>query len=79
MTIDVRGETVLTWAQKNMILLSPYGTVPILLDPDGWKDWAAYIVSLPDISAIGAPRPEPYDDWTEWGRQFNLTIRVLGL
>jgi hypothetical protein len=78
-TIDVRGETAVSWCQKNTILLARYGTVPILFTDDGWRDWAAYIVSLPEIAAIGAPRPEPYPEWTDWARQANQSFRLLGL
>lgn len=76
-TIDTRFIDVLNWASQTTTLLLPYGTIPKLLDADHWRDWAAEVVSLPALAALGTVRPEGFSDWRGWARQFNATARLL--
>lgn len=52
-----------TWASFMVPVLQRYGPIPIPSSEDGWKDWANVIVSL----NFGAPLPEGFRDWREWG------------
>lgn len=76
-TIDPRFMNVVNWAAQSTALLAPYGTVPILLHPDKWKDWARIVIALPAVAALGAVRPEGFHRWEEWATQFNQTARLL--
>lgn len=75
--IDTRGMTAIRWTAQSAFFLAPYGTVPILLDEKGWRDWASCVAAFPAIAALGAPRPEPFAEWDSWARQFNLVVRLL--
>lgn len=75
--IDTRLIDVVSWAAQMTTLLAPYGTVPVLRSPDDWRWWAAVVVALPAIAALGAPRPEPFPTWQDWARQFNPIARLL--
>jgi hypothetical protein len=76
-TIDTRFIDVVNWASQTTTVLAPYGTIPILRDPHKWRDWASMVVSLPALSALGAPRPEGFERWEDWARQFNFAARLL--
>lgn len=68
---------VVNWAAQSTVLLSPYGNIPKLIDPEAWRDWARAVIALPAIAAVGAPRPEGFQHWQDWGRQFNVVARLL--
>lgn len=76
-TIDTRFIDVVTWAAQSTTLLLPYGTIPRLIDPDGWRVWARCVVALPAIAALTAPQPDRYERWDEWARQFNMVAKLL--
>lgn len=75
--IDTRFETAVSWAQKTTPLLVRFGPIPKLLSEESWRKWAATVVSLPSIAAIGTPRPERFDTWRRWARSFNQSVRIL--
>lgn len=68
---------VVLWAAQTTTMLAPYGTVPILRDPERWRDWAVVVIALPALAALGTPRPEPFLDWQDWARQFNSVAKLL--
>lgn len=76
-TIDPRFMTAVNWAAQTTTLLAPYGTVQKLTSDDRWLEWARGVVALPAVAALGCPRPEPYANWQDWARQFNMTARLL--
>ncbi len=65
------------WCSQMALSLSQYGPIPKLLDPAGWREWAAIVVSIPAIAGVGAPRPERFASWRPWAHEFNQAIRVL--
>lgn len=76
-TIDTRFIDAVNWAAQTTTLLAPYGTIPKLTDATKWRDWASIVISLPSIAALNPPRPEPYTEWQQWAKQFNLVARLL--
>lgn len=70
--IDPRDMTVLNWTDR-MAQLLPF-PVYKLLDPDGWRHWAHYVMSYPSISTFNPPSPEEYSDWREWAIRFNQVV-----
>lgn len=77
--IDTRFETVERWVAKTTLLLTRYGTIPKLRDPEHWREWAALVINLPQIAGVNAPRPQAFKDWRAWANQFNQSVRLLGL
>ncbi len=75
--IDPRFMTVMTWVANTMAALLPYGVIPILTNEDKWRDWAAFVVLIPEIASFGPARPEEYVNWYEWAAAFNETVRRL--
>lgn len=76
--IDPRFITVTQWCAQMALSLSAIGNVPQLQDPTQWREWAKTVVNFPALASVGAPRPERFDQWDDWVRQFNLTLRSLG-
>jgi hypothetical protein len=77
-TVDPRILDAREWAARTIPLLQPFGTIPQLRNPDGWREWAAFVVSLPAIAASSAPRPERFAQWSDWALAFNVALRLLG-
>lgn len=77
-TIDPRLLGAREWAARTTPLLSPFGTIPLLLDPERWREWAAYVIALPRIAAVNAPRPERFQTWSDWATAFNVALQLLG-
>ena len=75
--VDPRYLSVLAWINRTNLLLAPYGPVRRVTDPKGWKDWARYVVALPAVAAVNAPRPEGFEDWRSWAVAFNLSAQAL--
>lgn len=75
--VNPRGIDMLRWAGQMALSLSAYGNVPVLTDPAHWRTWAGVVVAIPAVAAVGAPRPEPFNDWRQWAEQFNLSLRLL--
>lgn len=69
--------SAVNWAAQTTILLNSFGTIPKLVSEDGWLDWATYVISLPDIAAVNAPRPEGFKTWQAWALAFNSQLRLL--
>lgn len=76
-TIDPRFMDVVNWTGQTTTILAPYGIIPRLIDPEQWRVWATYVVGIPTIAALDPPRPEGFDDWDIWARQFNVVARLL--
>ena len=66
-----------SWAAQTTTALAPYGAIPILHDPGAWRAWASVVVNLPALAALNAPRPEGFETWQDWGRAFNVAVRLL--
>ena len=77
-TVNPTGTDPVRWAGQMALALSAYGNVPILLDPDKWRDWAATVVGFPAVAAVNAPRPQAFATWEDWAHQFNLSLRLIG-
>lgn len=77
-TVDPRMLNAREWAARTTPLLFPYGTIPMLLDPERWREWAANVILLPRVAAASAPRPERFATWQDWATAFNVTLRLLG-
>jgi hypothetical protein len=77
--IDPRFIDATRWVAETTILLAPFGTVPKLLDPEHWREWASVVVALPSVAAVNAPRPEGFATWDAWARAFNVTARLLAV
>ena len=74
MSIDPRGYTVIEWTDYMNDSLSEYGNVPRLDEPEKWRDWAATVLGMGQISAINPPDPYVFDDWMLWAMRFNSVI-----
>lgn len=75
--IDPRFMDFAKWAGATTLFLVPFGTIPKVLDPDDWKAWATYVVSLPALKSLGTVRPQGFDDWRDWAIRFNQTAALL--
>ena len=60
------------WADS-LILEFPTDEIPILTDPDQWRDWAERLMECSSFQAV--PHPDFYPDWTLWA--FGV-VAVLG-
>ncbi len=78
-TVDPRFLTLTRWASETAWNLAPFATIPILRDETAWQDWARYVIGIPSLNALGAPRPEGFSRWEDWGQALNQTIRLLTL
>jgi len=76
-TVNPTGTATIHWCGQMALSLSQYGPIPKLLNETDWRQWADTVVSIPAIASVGAPRPERFSSWSDWAREFNLSIRVL--
>ncbi len=76
-TIDPRFLDVLRWTAETGRQLAQFGTIPKLSNEDEWPRWANYVIDIPELASVGAPRPENFKSWDDWAVQFNLTIRTV--
>lgn len=76
-TIVPRYITAQNWASQTTIMLASIAPIPKLLDEAHWMGWAAYVVSLPELAAVNAPRPEGFSTWDSWATAFNVALRIL--
>ena len=77
--IDTRFSDPVSWANATTILISKFGFIPKLTDPTKWQAWAGFVVNVPGIAALNAPRPEGFSDWQDWAKQFNQQVRNAGI
>lgn len=71
-TVDPRlTDTFIEWSDYMNPTLEEFGTVGRLLVEGDWKNWAAGVISLPGISALGPPSPYQFTDWKDWAFRFN--------
>jgi hypothetical protein len=77
-TVDPRMMDAREWTARTTPLLAPFGTIPLLLDPERWREWGAYVIALPAVAAVSAPRPERFASWSDWARALNVSLRLLG-
>ena len=75
--IDPRFMSVENWCAFTGTLIESYGYIPKLASADDWKKWAAYVISLPQIAATNAPRPERFSAWQDWAAQFNQNVGLV--
>lgn len=75
--IDPRFTTATQWTALSATVLAPYATIPILLRDEDWLSWARYVVGIPAVQAVGAPRPEGFADWQSWATAFNGSLTLL--
>ena len=75
--IDPRFLTAVAWTAQMTLGLAAYGTVPVLRDDAGWRDWALQVVLLPAVAALNPPQPARFADWRQWAAQFNLVAALL--
>lgn len=69
--------TASQWAAQTGLTLFQYGFIPKLTQDDLWRDWAVCVISLPQLSALGMPRPERFAVWQDWANAFNEKARLL--
>lgn len=75
MTVDPRYiPTFRDWADYSYPDLERYGAIAKVTDDSDWQNWAAGLLSLNGIAAVGAPNPYQFSDWREWAMRFNQTI-----
>lgn len=59
------GIDVLSWAatfQANF----PDDAPPILLDPEGWREWGNLLLQSPTFANACAPQTDGFADWRSW-------------
>ena len=69
--IDPRDMGVREWTDAMALGLEQYGSVPQLIDPSRWHEWAAAVVGMSPISGVALPTPYDFVDWREWAMRFN--------
>lgn len=69
--IDPRYMTVQDWTAAVAIDLEEFGSVPQLLNPAAWQDWAATVVGMSAISGVVLPNPYDFASWGDWATRFN--------
>ena len=75
MTVDPRFiPTFRDWADYSYPDLERYGAIVKVDDDSNWQNWAAGLLSLNGIAAVGAPDPYQFSDWREWAMRFNQII-----
>ena len=59
-----------TWEQwsSSLVVDFPDEEIPSNTEEENWKSFAAFVCSLNNFSAKGAPPPLLTDDWREWGK-----------
>lgn len=62
------------WMNSTGSLLSAYGLLPIMRDPNNWKTWFATALTLPALSGIYLPDPNRFDDWQPCAERFYAAI-----
>lgn len=65
------------WAAQTGWLLQSHGTVPKVVDPNNWRQWASVVTALPALRAVGATPPEPGQKWEDWAARFNQAAALL--
>lgn len=48
---------------------------PVLTNGEDWRNWADLIIDNPGIREASPPRPEGYETWQDWAREFNIAVR----
>ena len=75
MSVDPRYiPTFRDWADYSYPDLERYGAIVKVDDDSNWQNWAAGLLSLNGIAAVGAPDPYQFSDWREWAMRFNQII-----
>lgn len=69
--IDPRDMTAQGWTAAVTLDLEQFGSVPQLLDPARWHDWAAAVVGMSAISGVVLPDPYGFVEWTDWAMAYN--------
>ena len=66
--VDPRGMDVIRWSA---FLVQDYGedALPVLMDPDRWREWAMRVIEAPSFAAPGAPDPRQFPDWRPWAER----------
>lgn len=77
--VDPRFISLTRWADETAWNLSPFATIPKLVDENLWHDFARYICGVPSINALQPPRPEGFSRWEDWAVSLNQTIQLLTL
>ena len=77
--IDPRFMNARSWAAQTGNILEPYGNIPVLVNDEDWKQWAADITLLPAIANLLPARPEGFLRWEDWANAFNETVLLLDI
>ncbi len=68
--LDPRGMNMLAWADSTALQLDQYGSVFRLDTEDNWREWAAYVISLPVVNTSDPPQPDDFADFRDWAQRF---------
>lgn len=69
MPINPIGMDLLDWTDSMAYTLSAYGPIYRLDNRGDWKEWAAYVVNLPNLAILSPPNPADFDDWRAWAQR----------
>lgn len=68
--VDPRGLEFLAWARLLAESLAQYN-VPSPVSEGLWQVWAANLLAVPAVEALGVPDPRAYSDWRLWAFAFS--------
>ena len=73
MTVDPRFLEPREWVARTTPLLVTFGTIPVLLDPERWREWADGIAGIGRFT--GAPDSRGFATWQDWAFALNNSLR----
>ncbi len=76
--IDPRGTTPNDWCDRMTLELEQFGLVPRYVPELGWKDWAARVNQVTQLSKFNPPNPDQFgdEDFVEWATYFLDSLSV---
>ena len=73
-TIDPRDITPTEWCDRMVLELDRFGTIPVIMADEDWKQWGRETIQLSEISVFNPPDPETYDEFEDWALDFNDAV-----
>lgn len=56
------------WSASLLTDFSTTDTIPIRISEENWKVFAKSVANSPTFVKAGAPQPESFANWREWGK-----------
>jgi hypothetical protein len=72
--IHPRGMSPRDWCDRMVLELDRFGTIPVIMADEEWKQWGREVIQLSEISIFDPPAPDFYEDFEEWAIDFNDAV-----